>query len=156
MLLRSITCEYLTCLFLPFHLGSLLHHTLFSLPLLFPLLSFTLSPPLCISSILHSSLYQIYRSTLQFISTILELISFHLSRAYLNYFNLTAVPATSHSCSTDMVQGYFRGKSASCTCRLTPGGSGNPRGTAGWYQGDAVQIVESDGSLSVTYQPNSE
>ena len=80
----------------------------------------------------------------------------HNTRTYSNYSNLTALPTTSHSCSTDTVQGYFRGKSASCTCRLGAGGSGNLRGTADWYQGDTVQTVGSGGSLTLTYQPNSE
>ena len=80
----------------------------------------------------------------------------HHPRAYANHSNLTALPTTSHSCSTDTVQGYFRGKSASCTCRLTAGGSGNPRGKADWYQGDTAQTVGSRGSLTLTYQPNSE
>ena len=80
----------------------------------------------------------------------------HHPRANSNHSNLTALPTTSHSCSPDTVQVYFRGKSASCTCRLTAGGSGNPRGTADWYQGDTVQTVGSGGSLTLTYQPNSE
>ena len=80
----------------------------------------------------------------------------HVSRAKPKYSNFAAYPATFYSCSPDMVQGYFRGKSASCTCRLTDGGSGNPRGTADWYQGDTVQTMGSGGSLTVTYQPNSE
>ena len=122
------------------------------LPLLSP---FTFSSLFSYS--LSSSLHFLYPS-LHSISNLYihSSVYSHHPKAYSHYSNLTAFPATFHSCSTDMVQGYFRGKSASCTCRLTAGGSGNPRGTAHWYQGGTVQTVGSAGFLTLTYQPNSE
>ncbi|GFS00434.1 neural cell adhesion molecule 1 [Elysia marginata] len=59
-------------------------------------------------------------------------------------------PQVSHSCTTNMEQGYFIGKSARCTCRATS--DGYPRGSAQWYKGD--QPVGTNGELTITYNKN--
>ncbi|GFS05748.1 neural cell adhesion molecule 1 [Elysia marginata] len=59
-------------------------------------------------------------------------------------------PQVSHSCLTNMEQGYFIGKSARCTCRATS--DGYPRGSAQWYKGD--QPVGTNGDLDITYNKN--
>ncbi|GFS19311.1 vascular cell adhesion molecule [Elysia marginata] len=56
-------------------------------------------------------------------------------------------PQASHSCLTNMEQGYFIGKSARCTCRATS--DGYPRGTAQWYIG--AKTVRNNGALAITY-----
>ncbi|GFR88294.1 hypothetical protein ElyMa_002513800 [Elysia marginata] len=61
-------------------------------------------------------------------------------------------PQVSHSCHTNMKQGYFIGKSAGCTCRATS--DGYPRGSAQWYKGD--QPEGTNGDLDITYNKNSE
>ena len=74
---------------------------------------------------------------------------------YFLHFNPTVLPvaATSMSCSPDMVDGYFRSKSARCTCSLSS--EGYPRGTAQWYR-EGGQTVAAGSVLDVTYDKNSE
>ncbi|GFR69415.1 hypothetical protein ElyMa_000300600 [Elysia marginata] len=56
-------------------------------------------------------------------------------------------PQVSHSCLTNMKQGYFIGKSARCICRATF--DGYPKGSGQWYKED--QTVRTIGDLGVTY-----
>ncbi|GFR79669.1 roundabout homolog 1-like [Elysia marginata] len=59
-------------------------------------------------------------------------------------------PQVSQSCTTNIEQGYFIGKSARCTCRATS--DGYPRGSSQWYKGD--QPVGTNGDLDITYNKN--
>ncbi|GFS14322.1 hypothetical protein ElyMa_006743600 [Elysia marginata] len=60
-------------------------------------------------------------------------------------------PQVSHSCLTNMKQGYFIGKSARCICRATF--DGYPKGSGQWYKED--QTVGTIGDLGVTYHESS-
>ncbi|GFN84767.1 vascular cell adhesion protein 1 [Plakobranchus ocellatus] len=62
---------------------------------------------------------------------------------------LTLPGAPSYSCSTEMIQGYFNGKSARCTCSLTP--DGYPKGQAQWYRGSQTVPGLSGGVLDLTF-----
>ncbi|GFO08863.1 hemicentin-1 [Plakobranchus ocellatus] len=46
---------------------------------------------------------------------------------------LTLPGASSYTCSPEMIQGYFNGKSARCICSLTS--DGYPKGQVQWYRG---------------------
>ena len=76
---------------------------------------------------------------------------------YFLHFNPTALPvaATSISCFTDMVDGYFWSIFAHCECSLTS--EGYPRGRAQWYRDDGGQIVGGPGPfLYLMYDKDSE
>ncbi|GFR72862.1 hypothetical protein ElyMa_005717100 [Elysia marginata] len=59
-------------------------------------------------------------------------------------------PQVSQSCLTNREQGYFIGKSARCTCRVTS--DGYPRGWAQWYM--KHKTVGTKGDLVITYKKN--
>ncbi|GFO46642.1 hypothetical protein PoB_007314700 [Plakobranchus ocellatus] len=62
---------------------------------------------------------------------------------------LTLPGASSHICSSEMIQGYFSGKSATCTCILTS--DGYPKGHAQWYRGSQTVPGVSGGVLDLTF-----
>ncbi|GFS08184.1 neural cell adhesion molecule 1 [Elysia marginata] len=71
-------------------------------------------------------------------------------RTVCDKLQIFGFPQVFHSCTTNVAQGYFIGKSARCTCRATS--DGYPRGSAQWYKGD--QTVGSNGDLDITYNKN--
>ncbi|GFO46649.1 hypothetical protein PoB_007315400 [Plakobranchus ocellatus] len=62
---------------------------------------------------------------------------------------LTLPGASSYTCSTEMIQGYFNGKSASCTCSFTS--DGYPKGQAQWYRGNQRVPGVSGGVLDISF-----
>ncbi|GFN84766.1 cell adhesion molecule [Plakobranchus ocellatus] len=62
------------------------------------------------------------------------------------------LPEASYTCSTEMIQGYFNGKSARCTCSLTS--DGYPKGQAQWYRGSQTVPGVSGGVLDITFDSN--
>ncbi|GFO27303.1 hypothetical protein PoB_005380800 [Plakobranchus ocellatus] len=66
---------------------------------------------------------------------------------------LTLPGASSYTCSTEMIQGYFNGKSASCTCSLTS--EGYPKGQAQWYRGRQTVPEVSGRVLDLSFDSSS-
>ncbi|GFN98436.1 neural cell adhesion molecule 1 [Plakobranchus ocellatus] len=62
---------------------------------------------------------------------------------------LTLPGASSYTCSPEMIQGYFNGKSARCTCSLTS--NGYPKGQAQWYRGGQTVPGVSGEVLDLTF-----
>ncbi|GFO08714.1 hypothetical protein PoB_003521900 [Plakobranchus ocellatus] len=62
---------------------------------------------------------------------------------------LTLPGASSYTCSPEMIQGYFNGKSAICICSLTS--DGYPKGQVQWYRGSQFVPWVSGGVLNVTF-----
>ncbi|GFO46603.1 hemicentin-2 [Plakobranchus ocellatus] len=75
-----------------------------------------------------------------------------LSRSRTKFFDLPEIldiPKASYSCSPEMIQGYFNGKSASCTCSLTS--NNYPKGQAQWYRGSQIVPEVSGGVLDLSF-----
>ncbi|GFN93546.1 kin of irre-like protein 1, partial [Plakobranchus ocellatus] len=62
---------------------------------------------------------------------------------------LTLPGASSYTCYTEMIQGYFNGKSARCTCSLTS--DGYPKGQVQWYRGSQIVPGVSGGVLDLSF-----
>ncbi|GFN84770.1 cell adhesion molecule [Plakobranchus ocellatus] len=62
---------------------------------------------------------------------------------------LTLPGASSYTCSSEMIQGYFNGKSARCTCSLTS--DGYPNGQVQWYRDSQTVPGVSGGVLDITF-----
>ncbi|GFO36320.1 cell adhesion molecule, partial [Plakobranchus ocellatus] len=62
---------------------------------------------------------------------------------------LTLPGNSSYTCSTEMIQGYFSGKSARCTCSLTS--DGYPKGQVQWYRGSQTVPGVSNSVLDLTF-----
>ncbi|GFN93544.1 hypothetical protein PoB_002005000 [Plakobranchus ocellatus] len=64
--------------------------------------------------------------------------------------NLTlTLPEASYTCSTEIIQGYFNGKSAICICSLIP--DGYPKGQAQWYKGTGTRPEASGRLLDISF-----
>ncbi|GFO35202.1 hypothetical protein PoB_006170700, partial [Plakobranchus ocellatus] len=59
------------------------------------------------------------------------------------------LPQTSYTCSTEIIQGYFNGKSAICICSLTP--DTYPKGQAQWYKGIETRPEASGRLLDISF-----
>ncbi|GFO46653.1 hypothetical protein PoB_007315800 [Plakobranchus ocellatus] len=59
------------------------------------------------------------------------------------------LPEASYSCFPEMIQGFFNGKSARCTCSLTS--DSYPKGQAQWYRGRQIVPGVSGGVLELTF-----
>ncbi|GFN98435.1 protein amalgam [Plakobranchus ocellatus] len=62
---------------------------------------------------------------------------------------LTLPGASSYTCSPEMIQGYFNGKSARCTCSLKS--YGYPKGQVQWYRGSQIVPGVTGGVLDLTF-----
>ncbi|GFO08861.1 transposable element p transposase [Plakobranchus ocellatus] len=62
---------------------------------------------------------------------------------------LTLPGAPSYTCSPEMIQGYFNGKSARCTCSLTS--DGYPKGQVQWYRGSQTVPGVSGGVVDLSF-----
>ncbi|GFO47090.1 hypothetical protein PoB_007359500, partial [Plakobranchus ocellatus] len=60
-----------------------------------------------------------------------------------------ALPKASYTCSTEIIQGYFNGKSSRCTCSLTS--DGYPKGQAQWYRDSQRVPGVSGGVLDLSF-----
>ncbi|GFN93543.1 fibroblast growth factor receptor 3, partial [Plakobranchus ocellatus] len=63
------------------------------------------------------------------------------------------LPEASYTCTPEMIQGYFNGKSARCTCSLTS--DGYPKGQAQWYRGSQTVPGVPGGVLDLTFSGSS-